>query len=347
MPNTDNNELSSSKYNATTATTDRYGRTMRYLRVSVTDRCNHKCNYCTTGDDIHKERTDILSFDEITHVIRVLAKHGINKIRLTGGEPLVRKGITELVKMISSVGGIEDLTMTTNASLLARHARELKQAGLNRINISLDTLDPEKFKEITGGAELTPVLEGIEAAIKEDLTPIKINAVIMRGVNDDELATLIDFASERDITMRFIECMPMSGGLIWKDTYLSIEDVLKRGDIKERVDTTAAPETHKTAAYTLPLSSGKGKVGFVSPMSNRFCYDCNRLRLTSDGKIRACLPTDSDVDIKAALRSGKNPVEIDKEIIALVKKAVLLKPETGEYTYNDDERDRSMIHIGG
>lgn len=325
------------------ALADRFGRTMRYLRVSVTDRCNHRCNYCTTGDDVHKKRADMLSYDEITRVVRLLVGMGVDKVRLTGGEPLVRRNLTELVGMLSSIEGIRDLTMTTNASLLSRYARELRRNGLNRVNISLDTLDEKRFREITGGGELKPVLEGIEAAIEAGLTPIKLNTVILRGVNEDELASIIDFGAGRGISVRFIECMPMSGGLEWKDAYMSIEDVLKRGDILKRVDASAAPEKHKTAAYTLPLKNGRGRVGFVSPMSNRFCNDCNRLRLTADGKIRSCLPTDSDVDIRDALRSGAP----DEEIIALVRKAVLLKPEAGEYNYGEKDRDRSMIHIGG
>ena len=330
--------------------TDKFGRALNYLRVSVTDRCNHRCSYCTSGKEEYsqKARTDILSYDEIRRTVTLMAKLGITKVRLTGGEPLIRKDLDQLVTMIKDIGTIEDLTMTTNAALLKPMARKLKAAGLDRVNISLDTLREDRFKDIVGArgvvtATLKDVLDGIEAAIEADLTPIKLNAVIMRTINDDELGDIIDYASERGARLRFIECMPMSDSSEWKRLYMPMEEVLKLPQITSRVDTSAVAIKDRAAAYTLPLKNGNGTVGFVSPMSNRFCDSCNRLRLTSDGRLRACLPSDKDVDIRDALRTNATEAELTK----LVREAVLMKPEVGEYNYDDDSRGRSMLQIGG
>jgi cyclic pyranopterin phosphate synthase len=268
---------------------------------------------------------------------------GIRKVRLTGGEPLVRKNSTELVSMISKISAIEELTMTTNATLLETHATELKAAGLKRINISLDTIDKERYKKITGGGDFDEVVRGIKAALDAGLTPVRVNTVILKGINDDQLPEIVDFANELGLTLRFIECMPMRDDLDWKAHYLSIEDVLKKPGMSERVDLSAVPRKGKAAAFFLPLKSGKGEVGFISPMSDRFCESCNRLRLTADGKIRSCLPTDLDVDIKDALKLGAD----DKRIEELIREAVLLKPELGEYNFGERERKRSMSEIGG
>ncbi|MEK7314067.1 MAG: GTP 3',8-cyclase MoaA [Deltaproteobacteria bacterium] len=344
-----NNETKISTNAPTELLTDRFGRRLNYLRVSVTDRCNQRCAYCAPYSEKFKNREDILSFDEITRLVSLMVSMGVEKVRLTGGEPLVRKDITDLVSMLKNTG-VKDLSMTTNAVLLERFASQLAANGLNRINVSLDSLNPEKFRIISGGGNIVPVLRGIEAAIGvpapsgagRGLSPVKINTVIMK-MNEDELASIIDFAEERGLSVRFIECMPMSDGFDWKGNYVPVSEVLQRQDIIERVDVTATPERGKVAAYTLPLRSGKGKVGFVSPMSNRFCEGCNRLRLTSDGKLRSCLPADKDVSLKEALRTNA-PKE---ELLALIRRAVEIKPETGEYTFTEEGRKTSMIHIGG
>ena len=336
-----NNEAKTSIETPETLLTDRFGRRLNYLRVSVTDRCNQRCAYCAPYSEKFKNREDILSFDEITRLVSLMVSMGVEKVRLTGGEPLVRKDVTDLVSMLKDAG-VKDLSMTTNAVLLERFAGTLATNGLNRINVSLDSLNPEKFKLISGGGDIAPVLRGIEAAIGAVLSPVKINTVIMK-MNENELASIIDFAEERALSVRFIECMPMSDGFDWKGNYVPVSDILQRQDIMERVDVTATPERGKVAAYTLPLRSGKGKVGFVSPMSNRFCEGCNRLRLTSDGKLRSCLPADKDVSLKEALRTNA-PKE---ELLALIRRAVEIKPETGEYTFTEEGRKTSMIHIGG
>jgi cyclic pyranopterin phosphate synthase len=272
---------------------------------------------------------------------------GITKVRITGGEPLVRKGVVGLVEMLARVPGIEDLTLSTNALLLKRYARSLKRAGLKRVNISLDTLKPERFKKFTQG-ELTRALEGIEAAIAAGLSPIRLNTVAMRSFNEDEIPDIIDFAEAHSLTLRFIEFMPMGDKLDWESHYITVDELLKIPGVREKVDVTAAPErgSKGAAAFYLPLRSGKGEVGFIAPMSQRFCHGCNRLRLTADGRLRSCLPTDAEVNLKPALRAGSD----DRAIRGLIEKAVELKPEFGEYKFNKGcrgEPRRSMTEIGG
>jgi cyclic pyranopterin phosphate synthase len=330
---------------------DRFGRRISYLRLSITDRCNLRCNYCRS-DYNTRPREEILSFEEILRVVKVCVRMGITKVRITGGEPLVRKGAVRLVSMLALVPGIESLTLSTNALLLKRFSHQLARAGLQRVNISLDTLRPERFKRFTGG-ELAPVLKGIEAASGAGLTPVKLNTVAMRGFNDDEIPDIIDFAVERSLTLRFIEFMPMGDGLDWNSHYMTVEELLKIPGVRERVDVTAVPEkgpgVQTTAAFYLPLKSGKGDVGFIAPMSQRFCDCCNRLRLTADGRLRSCLPLDTEVNLRPALR-GKTD---DRALSALIQKAVFLKPEFGEYKFNKEGRSchelprRSMTEIGG
>ena len=322
---------------------DRFDRRIKYLRVSLTDRCNFKCTYCRPEVAASMRHADLLTFEETLRVVTLMVGLGINKVRLTGGEPLVRKNADRLVGMLSGIDGIEDLAMTTNAVFLDRYARPLVEAGLKRVNISLDTLDPARFKELTCGGELDDVLKGIDAAVEAGLVPIKLNTVVMRGFNDDELPAIIDYAAKRHFTVRFIEFMPMSNGLDWEKSYLSIEDILKRPEIIERLEIASTLKQLNTASLYIPLKDGKGEVGFITPMSKRFCDICNRLRLTADGRVRSCLPTDKDVDIKEALRSGAT----DDELIGLIHRAVLLKPEVGEYNFTETGHDKSMVEIGG
>lgn len=322
---------------------DKFDRQIKYLRVSLTDRCNFKCTYCRPENAMTKHHDDLLTFEETLKVVSIMVGLGINKVRLTGGEPLVRKNADRLVSMLSGIRGIEDLAMTTNAVFLDRYARPLAKAGLKRVNVSLDTLNPERFNKLTCGGELDDVLRGIDAAVEAGLTPLKLNTVVMRGFNDSELPAIIDFAAERGFTARFIEFMPMSNGLDWEKSYLSTEDILKMPGIIERVDISSVPEQENSASLYLPLKNGKGEAGFITPMSKRFCDICNRLRLTADGRLRSCLPTDKDVDIKEALRSNVS----DEELVALIRQAVLLKPEVGEYNFDKSGHDRSMVEIGG
>ncbi len=323
---------------------DNFGRKIAYLRISVVDACNLRCDYCRpSADDFHASpRARLLSFDEIERIVRIAASLGVEKIRLTGGEPLVRKGIVELVARIAKVPGIRDLAMSTNATLLGLHAQALREAGLQRVNISLDTLDAQKFSRLTGG-NLHDVLRGIHAAQDAGLTPIRLNAVLLRGINIIEAAALIDFSIREQLELRFIELMPMREGMDWDKHYFPVAELLAQPEIIERVDMSAWERLGSSAARYLPLRHAQGRVGFIEPMSNRFCEGCDRLRLMSDGKLRPCLPADNEVDLRSAMRSGSS----DTEIETLIRNAVASKGEIGQYRFEMEGRQRSMISIGG
>lgn len=323
---------------------DSFGRQIGYLRISVVDRCNLRCDYCRpAADAFHAApRQHLLSFEEIERIVRIAAGLGVEKIRLTGGEPLVRKGIVELVARIAAVPGIRDLAMSTNATLLAEYAQTLSDAGLHRVNISLDTLDAQKFTQLTGG-NLHDVLRGIHAAQDAGLTPVRLNTVLLRGINDAEAAQLIDFSIREQLELRFIELMPMREGLDWQKHYFPVSELLAQPDVIERVDTTTWERLGSSAARYLTLRHTTGRVGFIEPMSNRFCVGCNRLRLMADGKLRPCLPADNEVDMRSAMRSGSS----DSEISALIRNAAASKKEIGEYRFEASGHQRSMIAIGG
>jgi len=327
---------------------DRFGRKLTYLRISVTDRCNMRCDYCRPAPDAYKAEAhgQILRYEEIERIVRVAADLGVTKLRLTGGEPLVRRDLPLLVKKLANIPGITDLSMTTNATLLGKYAHDLASAGLGRINISIDSLNSLRFRKLTGG-ELAPVLAGIEAAKAAGLFPIKLNTVLMRGINagdeHSEMAELIDFAAANNATIRFIELMPMKQGMDWEQHYISIDEVLQRDDVRARVDVDAALETGNTAARYLPLKNGRGEVGFIMPMSERFCEGCNRLRLTSDGGLRSCLPADHQLNLRDLIRSGGS----DEDISAVFLRSAMIKPEIGLYDFDAGSQKRSMIHIGG
>lgn len=327
---------------------DRFDRQLTYLRISVTDRCNMRCDYCRPSADIYKAEAhaQILRYEEIARIATVAAAMGVTKVRITGGEPLVRRDLPRLVEKLASIPGISDLSMTTNATLLEKYAADLAAAGLNRLNISLDSLNPLRFRKLTGG-ELEPVLNGIEAARAAGLTPIKLNTVLMRGINagdeQSETASLIDFASDHDATIRFIELMPMKQGMNWQKHYISIDELLQRDDVRERVNVDAALTTGNTAARYLPLKDGRGEVGFIMPMSERFCAGCNRLRLTADGGLRSCLPADQQLNLRDLIRQGGS----DDDLRAVFLRSALMKPEIGVYEFESDQKKSSMIHIGG
>jgi len=327
---------------------DSFGRKLSYLRISVTDRCNMRCDYCRPAADAYKAEphAQILRFEEIARIARVAASIGVSKLRITGGEPLVRRNLPVLVEMLAAIPGITDLSMSTNATLLAGYADDLLDAGLTRINISLDSLNGLRFRKLTG-ADLAPVLAGIAAAKRAGLAPIKLNTVLMRGINAgdgcSEVAELIDFAGEHGAVIRFIELMPMKYGMDWDKYYISIDEVMARSDVQERVDFSACAENCNTAARYLPLKHTVGKVGFITPMSERFCDGCNRLRLTADGHLRSCLPADSELNLRDVMRHGGS----DHDIRALFQRSAMMKPEIGIYGFEKKAGLRSMIHIGG
>lgn len=288
---------------------DRYGRAVNYLRVSVTDRCNLRCFYCLPRDCAVPRRTDPLSLEELAAVVGVGVGLGISKIRITGGEPLVRPRVIEFVRRLRALPGISDLALSTNGTLLAEHAAALKAAGLMRINVSLDSLRPEVFRAISGRNDVDRVCAGIAAARAAGLQPIKLNVVVMRGVNDDELPRMIEFAAGQGAQVRFIEYMPLGIGQRWESSYIS------RAEILERIRPQLKPEPPRQQAgdtATYYALQGGGEAGIISPVSCRFCELCNRLRLTVDGKLRPCLTGEGEVDVHRALRPQVLPEHISE-----------------------------------
>jgi len=287
----------------------------------------------------------ILRYEEIASVVRVAAEHGVTEVRLTGGEPLTRPNLPALVGMLSVIQGIRDISLTTNGLLLERYALPLAEAGLKRINVSLDTLRPERFARITRGGSFETVWRGILAAEKAGLAPIKINVVAMRGVNDDELLDLARLALDHPWQVRFIEVMPVRNEASWGENLPNSEEAfLPIAEIKERLASLdLQPATGKTGsgpAREYFLAGGPGRIGFISPISDHFCGECNRLRLTADGHLRPCLLSDLEIPILPALRRGE-------PVLPLLQQAVALKPESHELVQNHRPVTRCMLQIGG
>ena len=302
---------------------DNYHRTIDYLRVSITDRCNLRCIYCMpSGGLIPIEHKEILRYEEIIRVIRIAAKIGVRKIRITGGEPLVRRNVVYFIASIKNIPGIEDLSLTTNGILLSRYAEELKSAGLDRVNVSLDTLKPERYREITRSGDLSLVLKGIEAIEKVGLNPIKINMVPICGVNSDEIEEFAKLTLKAAYQVRFIEYMPFGSEDMWSpEKFISTEEIKS---IVEGIGPLIPAKLRKSGpARYFRFENAPGVIGFISPISNHFCNECNRLRLTADGKLRPCLFSETEIDLKPALRGGSS----DDEIERLIKLSIEVKPE--------------------
>jgi cyclic pyranopterin phosphate synthase len=303
---------------------DAHQRVIRYLRISVTDRCNLRCRYCMPPAGVPQLRhDDILRYEELLRCARVAASLGIRKIRVTGGEPLVRKGLVEFIRALAETPGVEELALTTNGTLLRRHAAALKAAGLHRVNVSLDTLRRERYAHITRRDALPKVMDGIEAARESGLLPVKINVVIMRGVNDDEIVDFARLTLEHAYIVRFIELMPLGQEeLNGSDDFLSGEEVLAR--IAERYSLREDKETADPASADrlYRLDGAAGRVGIISPLSHHFCRLCNRLRVTPDGCLRTCLFSEEETDLKPVLRDGGS----DEDLAAVFRASVLRKP---------------------
>jgi cyclic pyranopterin phosphate synthase len=331
---------------------DPFQRVISYLRVSVTDRCNLRCVYCMPEEGIEfQPREQILSYEEILAIVRAGVSMGLRKVRLTGGEPLVRTGIADLVAMINGVPGIEDISLTTNGIALPRMAKLLARAGLRRVNISLDTLRPERFHQITRRGRYEDVMEGIAAARAAGLSPIKLNVVVMRLINDDEVLDFARSTYEQDWDVRFIELMPFleEQETCIKDTSLVLGFVPTE-EIKQQVERElGALEPSQTVvghgpARYFKLPGAKGNIGFISPVSDKhFCESCNRMRLTADGRIRPCLLTDHEVDLKSILRGGGENDALREGIL----EALRTKPDAHHLTDGNRPRRRKMIQIGG
>ncbi|NLM43700.1 MAG: GTP 3',8-cyclase MoaA [Clostridiales bacterium] len=317
---------------------DKYGRNIEYLRISLTDRCNLRCKYCMPEEGIHDKKThgEIMTLEEIYEVVEICTELGVKKIRLTGGEPLTRLGVTSLVEKISKLDKVTDISMTTNAVLLKKYAKELKEAGLKRVNISLDTLNEKKYKEITRLGSIKDVFDGLEEAKKVGLLPIKINIVLIDRFNDDEIEDFVELTRNEDIQVRFIELMPIGQTADWaRDYFVPNTIVLER--IKELEPVEIGDKSSPARYYMLP--GGKGKVGLINPISHQFCRNCNRLRLTADGKIKPCLHSDQEIDVLKTIREGGNVKEV-------MKSSILKKPL--KHHLNDGEAiQRSMARIGG
>jgi cyclic pyranopterin phosphate synthase len=313
---------------------DHLGRSIKYLRLSVTERCSLRCAYCRVEEGICPKAAE-LSTAEFIRIAKACAVLGINKIRVTGGEPLLRKDIIAIVQGLSKLEGIEEITMTTNAQYLASQAVALKQAGLSRINISLDSLDAVKFHEMTGG-DLGAVLAGIDAAIQADLQPIKINVVLIRGKNEDEVDDFIELTRQRAIDVRFIELMPLGG--LWQDDSLRVNnDEL----IAQRPYLNLIPPRYASQpSQDYCMKGYKGRVGFISPISHRFCADCNRVRVMSDGTLRPCLGDNLEISLKDALAIG------DEELVETIRAAIFTKP-IGHHFENSFTSNKNMSRIGG
>ncbi len=323
---------------------DTFGRTHNNLRISVTDRCNLRCTYCMPEEVVFIDKSELLTFEEITRFVQVGVTLGIDKIRLTGGEPLMRRGLPKLVEMLAAIPGIRDIGLTTNGLLLAGQARDLYQAGLRRINVSLDTLNPDTFRALTRRDGLDKVLEGIEAAKLAGFQPVKINAVSIRGVTEPEVIPLAQFARRQGLELRFIEYMPI-GADHWERS-----KVYFAHEIMEQLETAISPLApapgydRRSPAMEFDYVDGGGRIGIIASVSRPFCMSCNRIRLTAEGKLRNCLFALDEVDVKQVLRGGG----LDDELIRLIRANVQAKWEGHEInTARFIKPQRTMHAIGG
>ena len=322
---------------------DSYHRRINYMRISVTDRCNLSCIYCTSRAMPHLLHDDILRYEEIHRVVQAAAGLGVKKIRLTGGEPLARLNLSKLVELLSQVEGIDEVSLTTNGTLLDKYAAELKAAGLKRVNISLDTFKADKFQRITGSDKLQDVLRGIETAKKAGLNPVKINMVVLKGINDNEL---LDFA-RRTISdawhVRFIEHMPFANTEAENNGLVAIGEIMEsiRESLGELQPTF--PTSGNGPARYYRLAGAEGTIGFIGAMTECFCAECNRFRLTADGKLRPCLLDDDEVDIKGPLRNGASIEDLEQ----LIQEAAALKRAQHHLGEEPAPVKRQMRQIGG
>ncbi len=322
---------------------DKFGRQITDLRISVTDRCNFRCVYCRSADpENHLANRELLRWEEFDRLAQILVGLGIRKIRVTGGEPLVRGGVEDFIARLRGLG-VRDLSMTTNGHLLAERCERLVAAGLNRINISLDSLDPAKFEKITRTQSFGRVMAGIDAAQASPLRPVKVNAVLVRGLNDDEVEAFAEFARDRDLIMRFIEFMPLDADRTWtRDLVVTAADIQRR--IEARWKLVPIPHERSETARKFRFADGQGEIGLIAPVSQPFCGFCSRIRLTADGKLRTCLFSREDHDLKSLLRGNATDEAIAAEIRSIVE-----EKEEGHRINQPDfvPPSRTMVFIGG
>ncbi|HHP51683.1 MAG TPA: GTP 3',8-cyclase MoaA [Moorella mulderi] len=325
-----------------------FGRCIEYLRISITDRCNLRCRYCMPPSGITlTTHGDILRLEEIAQLVKAGIRVGIKRLRLTGGEPLLRKNVATLVSLLKGIPGIEEVSMTTNGLLLENLAHPLKAAGLDRINISLDTLRPDRYRYITRWGDWEKTWRGIEAALEAGLHPVKLNVVVLRGFNDDEILDFARLTLDNPLHVRFIELMPLGEALAMESCFMSAEEV--RAVITQAY--ALEPDhgvTTRGPAVNFRIPGAEGTLGFISALSQHFCQRCNRLRLTADGKLRPCLFSDLEIDVKGPLRSGAS----EEELAALFAQAIALKPQGHHLKKMDGVKraqalKRAMHQIGG
>lgn len=323
---------------------DGMGRRIVNLRISVTDRCNFRCTYCMPADNVEfMDRSHLLTFEELTRVVRVVSKMGIFRLRLTGGEPLLRKDLPDLVRMLNEVEGIEDIAMTTNAFFLKQHAKALKEAGLHRLNISLDALDKDKFTHVNRRDCLEQVMDGIEAA-RDMGFPIKINAVAMRNFSEPEILKLVELGRSEGFEIRFIEFMPLDADQIWeRDKVLFGHEILDL--IHQQYELIPIKDSLEIGpASEYRFADGKGKIGIITAVSNPFCDYCNRIRMTADGKLRTCLFSTNEHNLKELVRGGAS----DADIEARIREALVIKEPGHKINLDSFERPARAMHaIGG
>ena len=325
--------------------TDKFGRTIDYIRISITDRCNLRCVYCMPEEGVENvTHSGVLTFDEILRICRLLAKNGLKKVKITGGEPLVRKGAAKLIQQIKAIDGIESVTITTNGVLLTEEYYNLAAAGVDTITVSLDTLNRERYERLTRRDEICRVLEGISLAQKENLVRLKINVVPVYGLDEKEIISLVEFAKDNDTDVRFIEVMPIGSGTEFEP---ATEDDIKKIIEKKYGKLTFFSEKRGNGpSVHYSLEGFKGKIGFISAVSHKFCDKCNRVRLTADGHLKACLQFEAGVDLMPCLRGGGS----DDELLQLLADGISNKPESHRFDdkdYFDHREIRNMSQIGG
>lgn len=326
------------------ALTDSFGRQHTYLRISLTERCNLRCTYCMPEEGVElRSKAEMLSFEEILRLAHLFAREGVTKIRLTGGEPLIRRDLAYLVGKLSAISGITSIAVTTNGLLLVAQIDALKEAGVSLFNISLDTLREDRFKEITRRRGLDKVLDAIDATLRAGYEVVKVNCVVQRGVNDDELLDFVALTKELPYEIRFIEFMPFGGNAWDNDLFLSYEDMLSTVQTAHPDLVRVDDEPHYTSK-TWRVPGYRGKVGFISSMSDHFCSSCNRLRLTADGNLKVCLFGNAEVSLRDMMREGKT----DEQLLQVIAAAVGNKAAAHAGMLNLAQMDnRPMILIGG
>lgn len=319
---------------------DNFGRVIDYMRISITDRCNLRCTYCMPADGVENiGHEHILSFEDIARIVKASAALGIKKFRITGGEPLARKGIVSLIKQLAAIEGVEELAMTTNGTMLAQYADDLKKAGLQRVNISIDTLNPTKYKTITRGGSLDDAFKGINAATKAGLTPVKLNVVALKGFNDDEILDFVQLTYQHDYEVRFIEMMPIGQACAdQKYGLLTVEEIKKKLPALKALPS----EREHGVAEKFKYPGARGTLGMISPMSRHFCGDCNKIRLTPDGKLKPCLHSNQEIDLSQVLAQND-----DAALQETIRQAILNKEDRHHLNEGAAPIERDMNKIGG